>query len=203
MSRFRLRPVLLSEQALVHTWRNHPAVRRVMPDTNPLDPQQHKDWWPTALADPNRRMMMLEDTGTPVALIVFLDLKPHESANWGFYATTSHTSRADLLAIWIAVELAAIQYAFDHLHLKDLFCETRETNKAVLLLHGRTGFVDAGPGQPGFIRKRLTPDRYNSLRQTTNSAPLVDVSFEPDPRDLPPPKNLLRTSPQTAQPHRG
>lgn len=191
INRFRLRPVLPSEQALVFGWRNDPAVRRVMPNTNPWDPELHKNWWPTALADPERRMMMLDDSQIPVALIVFFDLKPGHSANWGFYADTSQTCAARL-AMWVTVELAAIDYAFDHLHLEHLFCETRETHHAVLLLHDRTGFVDAGQGQPGFIRKSFTRARYESLRKDPNFAPLADVLFEDDPRDLRIPANTRR-----------
>jgi len=58
MSRFRLRPVLPSERALVYEWRNDPAVRRVMSNPHVVDPEVHKDWWQTAIADPQRRMMI-------------------------------------------------------------------------------------------------------------------------------------------------
>ncbi len=183
MNRFRLRPVLPSEQALVFGWRNDPAVRRVMPNTNPWDPELHKNWWPTALADPDRRMMMLDDTQVPVSLIVFFDLKPGQSANWGFYGDTSRT-RAYRLAMLVTIELAALGYAFDHLHLEHLFCEALETHRVVLLLHDRAGFVNDGQGQPGFIRKCLTRARYESLRKSPDFAPLADIHFEDDPRDL-------------------
>jgi len=191
MSRFRLRPVLPSEQKLVYGWRSDPAVRRVMPNTDVVEPERHKNWWPTALADPERRMMMLDDGQIPVALIVFFDLKHGHSANWGFYADTSLT-RADRLAMWLTVELSAIEYAFDHLYLEHLFCETRETHHAVLLLHDHTGFVDAGQGQPGFVRKRFTRAGYESLRKAANLSPLADILFEKDPRDLRIPSNIRR-----------
>ena len=153
MSRFRLRPVLPSERALVYEWRNDPAVRRVMSNPHVVDPEVHKDWWQTAIADPQRRMMILDDADVPAALIVFFDLKPGSSASWGFYAGASRKSGADLLAMWVTVEVAAVAYAFEHLRLDELFCETLETNSAVLLLHDRTGFADSGQGQAGFIRK--------------------------------------------------
>jgi hypothetical protein len=137
-------------------------------------------------------MMMLDDAQTPVALIVFFDLTPGHSANWGFYAGTSQSSRPDRLAMWVTVELAAVDYAFDHLHLEHLFCETRETNQVVLLLHDRIGFVDAGQGQPGFVRKCFTRARYESLRKSPTFARLADVLFEDDPRDLRIPTNIRR-----------
>jgi len=76
MSRFRLRPVLPSERALVYEWRKDPAVRRVMSNPHVVDQEVHKDWWQTAIADPQRRMMILDDADVPAALIVFFDLKP-------------------------------------------------------------------------------------------------------------------------------
>jgi FkbH-like protein len=181
MSRFRLRPVLPSERAVVYEWRNDPAVRRVMHIPHIVDQEVHKDWWQTAIADPERRMMILDDANVAAALIMFFDLKPRLSASWGFYAGASQKSGADLLAMWVTVEVAAVAYAFDHLWLEELFCETRETNSAVLLLHDRTGFVDSGQGKRGFIRKCFTRDRYEILRNGPTFAQLSDVVFEDDP----------------------
>jgi hypothetical protein len=43
MSRYRLRPVLPSERAMVFEWRNHPRVRQVMPNRAIVDQEVHKD----------------------------------------------------------------------------------------------------------------------------------------------------------------
>ena len=202
MSRFRLRPVLPSERALVYEWRKDPAVRRVMSNPHVVDQEVHKDWWQRAIADPRRRMMILDDADSPAALIVFFDLKPGSSASWGFYAGASRKSGADLLAMWVTVEVAAVAYAFEHLRLDELFCETLETNSAVLLLHDRTGFADSGQGQAGFIRKCFTRAGYELRRNGPIFAQLGDVVFEGDPRDVRIPAPAIPTPAREQGPER-
>ena len=184
MSRYRLRPVLPSERAIVYEWRNDPRVRRVMGNPNIIDQEVHKDWWQTAISDPTRRMLMLNDGSVPTAVILFFELKPGDSAKWGFYAASSQDSAANSLSAWITTEVAAIAYAFDYLRLESLYCETLESNSAVLLLHERIGFEDAGQTSGGFMVKRFTRSGYELRRQGPLFAQLSDVSMESDPRDV-------------------
>src|ERR1019366_10522308 len=85
---------------------------------------------------------------------------------------------------WITTEVAAIAYAFDYLRLESLYCETLESNSAVLLLHERIGFEDAGQTSGGFMVKRFTRSGYELRRQGPLFAQLSDVSMEADPRDV-------------------
>ena len=88
--RFRLRPARHSEMMMLFRWRNNPLVRVVMPFSGELQLQVHQQWWEKAMRDPGRRTMILEDQATPVAVVVFLDLRSNAknqlvSAKWGFY----------------------------------------------------------------------------------------------------------------------
>jgi hypothetical protein len=120
--------------AMIYRWRSEPRVRAVMPYSGEIDFEIHKQWWPKTIADPNRRMMILEDRGMPVAIVVFLEVRAGVSAKWGFYtAPRGEISKEVSLTAWIACELAAIVYAFEYLCLDALYCETLETNTAVLV----------------------------------------------------------------------
>ena len=184
MTRYRLRPVQPSERSTIYEWRNEPAVRRVMSNPGIVDQEVHKDWWQTATADPGRRMLMLEDGGVPTALILFFELKPGVSAKWGFYTAPAIDSGAKAMAAWVTVEVVAIAYAFDHLRLQSLYCETLETNSAVLLLHERIGFEDTGQILAGFVSKVFTRESYELRRAGPLFGQLGDVAIETDLRDV-------------------
>jgi hypothetical protein len=74
--RFVLRPVRSGELEMVYRGRNQPHVRAVMPFSGAIDFEAHRRWWPAAVSDPRRRMLILEDGGVPVAMVVFSDLVP-------------------------------------------------------------------------------------------------------------------------------
>ena len=193
--RFRLRPVRDSEMMMVFHWRNDPRVRAVMPFSRELQVEAHRQWWASALADPERRMMILEDRHTPVAVIVFLDLRhcsPRQgaSAKWGFYTSPrSEIGKSRSLAAWVACQIAALAYAFDVLRLDTLYCETLQTHTPVLRLSGRVGFETVGRAylardKPPFVVQRLTRAAFQNVKQ---HCPLLtglgDVEIQPDPRD--------------------
>jgi UDP-4-amino-4,6-dideoxy-N-acetyl-beta-L-altrosamine N-acetyltransferase len=184
MSRYRLRPVHPFERAVIYEWRNHPRVRRVMPNTNIIDEEVHKDWWPGAMGDPARRMLMLDVGDVPTALIVFFEVKPGASAKWGFYAAPGRDSVANALAMWMTAEVAAIAYAFDYLRLETLYCETLESNWGVLLLHDRIGFKDTGQILAGFVQKSFSRSGYKLCPEDPLFAQLSEVAIEADPRDF-------------------
>jgi len=139
-------------------------------------------------------MLILDDETAPAALILFFDLKPAASAKWGFYMAPSQDSPASSLSTWLTVEVAAVAYAFDRLRLETLYCETLETNAAVLLLHDRIGFQDTGNVVGGFIEKCFTRSGYESAREGPLFAQLGGVAIEADPRDV------QIAIPQTAKP---
>ena len=171
---FLLRPVRESEVDMVYRWRNEPRVRAVMPYSDPIDLAAHRHWWPRALSDPGRRMLILEDENKPVATVVFI------KAEWGFYtAPRSEINAASARSAWIACQVAAIRYGFDYLGLDELYCSTIVTNAAVLRLSDRTGFQTIMPTKPGFIDKKL---HRNS--RPDSPYPRLRLAIEPDPRDL-------------------
>lgn len=189
MTRFLLRPVRDSEMETIYRWRNEPRVRQVMPYSREIDLEAHRRWWPLALADPSRRMLILEDRSRPVATVVFTELRAGVSANWGFYtAPHREISKAKALTAWIACEVAAIFYAFEILRLDALDCDALPSNTAVLRSCDKAGFETIGEkslaaGKPPFIEKRLTRAGYENQPRCSLFARLNEIAILPDTRD--------------------
>lgn len=184
-----LRPVRTDERDLIFHWRNEPAVRAVMPRRAPIDRDYHARWWPQALAEPRRRMMILDEGPTPVAIIVFLDLERGSSSSWGYYtAPHSDISRPCARAAWIACEFLGISYAFRHLHLETLVCEVMQSNVGVIRLHRLVGFEEVGVNpsgdeRPSFSALRLKRERWNADWAGSFFSSTASLLVCPDPRD--------------------
>jgi hypothetical protein len=84
------------------------------------------------------------------------------------------------LATWIACELAAIIYAFEYLRLDTLYCETLETNMAVLRLSDHIGFETTANHKTPFIEKRFTRECY---QKKLMFARISTLEIDADPRE--------------------
>jgi hypothetical protein len=161
-----------------------------MPYSREIDFEAHRRWWPLALADPSRRMLILEDRSLPVATVVFTGLRAGVSAKWGFYtAPHCEISRARALTAWITCQIAAIFYAFEFLRLDTLDCDALPTNTAVLRSVDKAGFKTIGEkslaaGKPPFIEKRLTRASYEEQPGCSLFARRDEITILPDTRDL-------------------
>ena len=121
----------------IRRWRNHPKVRGASIITVEITPTMHREWWNRVSHDPSSRVLMFEHRGTPAGVVIFKDIE-NGSAEWGFFVDVEQRSH---VAAWIALERAAVAYAFDVLGLTTLGGRTLAWNKAVLELHSRNGFV--------------------------------------------------------------
>src|SRR5580692_4025600 len=144
---------------MVYGWRNQPHVRAVMPFSGEIDLAAHRRWWPQALADPSRRMLILEDGGSPAAIVVFSDLVRGISARWGLYTA------GRLRGAWIAADFAGMRYGFEVLGLATLFCDIIETHSAALRLRAGAGAERLASRPlaalgPDFVEMRTTRAQY-------------------------------------------
>ena len=188
MSESLLRPVRDAEMEMIYRWRNEPRVRKVMPYCQEIDFAAHREWWPKALADPRRRMLILEVGRAPVAAVVFMEVRPGVSAKWGFYTAPHHELRAaGLLTVWFTCQSAAIFYAFEILRVDVLVCDVLATNEAVLRWIDRAGFETIGEellagGNSPFIRSRLTRLIYETQFRSSRSGGKA-IAIVADERD--------------------
>lgn len=139
-----LRAALDTDRDTVLAWRNHPEVRRVSLTTHEIGADEHRAWWARATTDPTKRVLIFEHDGVPAGVVLFSHIDPDEkSATWGFYLDVAGlTGAGALLPAWMRLEADAVAYAFDELGLDRLGGETLASNKQVLALHRRFGFVE-------------------------------------------------------------
>src|SRR5262245_12584327 len=128
----------------IRAWRNHPRTRRTAIYTAVITAEHHRNWWSAVQADPARLVLIFERAGTPCGVVTINDYDPvARTAEWGFFLDVEGlTQRGELLPAWMELEREAVEYGFDRLHLVALGGRTLATNKQVLALHRRFGFVE-------------------------------------------------------------
>lgn len=180
--RFLLRPTRHDEMEMVYRWRNQPHVRAVMPFSGEIDFAAHRRWWPEAMADPRRRMLILEDGGVPAAIVVFSDLVRGVSARWGLYTA------GRLRGAWIAADFAGMRYGFEVLGVAVLYCDIIETHSAALRLREGTGAIRMAirplvADGTGFVEMKFTRAQYESGEWRHPFKQRQELAIVRDPRD--------------------
>ncbi len=66
-----LRPATAADKERVLAWRNAPFVVARSSSNRPVEPAEHERWFAAALADPDRRVYLIEVDGTPVGVVRF------------------------------------------------------------------------------------------------------------------------------------
>jgi len=137
-----LRPATMTDMWPVHGWRNGAHVRQNMYTDHQIEPWEHQTWYRAALGDPEREIWIIACDGTDIGTVILSEIDPrHRTASWAFYIGIEDlTGRG----VGSAVERLVIDRAFGTLDLDVLCCEVLEFNAAVLALHRKFGFVDAG-----------------------------------------------------------
>jgi hypothetical protein len=128
-----LRAAVDADRDTVLAWRNHPDVRAVSLTTHVIEPEEHARWWAAAMADPDRHILIYDDSG-----VVIFDLRD-ETPSWSFYLDVAGLGKR-LLPTWMRLEQAAVEHAFQKLEVQRLGGETKASNKQVIALHRRFGF---------------------------------------------------------------
>lgn len=137
-----LRDATDADRDAMLVWRNHPDVRRASLTTHEISAAEHRAWWERTRDDPTRAVRIFEDDGRPSGVVLLADIDHTvRTATWGFYLDVAGlTARRRLLPAWLALEGAAVTYAFDDLLLDRLGGATLAWNVQVLALHRRFGF---------------------------------------------------------------
>jgi UDP-2,4-diacetamido-2,4,6-trideoxy-beta-L-altropyranose hydrolase len=60
-----------SDSGRLHEWRNHPEVRAVSHNSDPIDRAAHEKWFASTLADADRHLLVGEDGAQPVGVVRF------------------------------------------------------------------------------------------------------------------------------------
>ena len=188
---YLLRPAVEDDKLDILGWRNQPQVRKAMLTQEEISLETHLSWWDKAMADPTRRLLILEKQGVPMAVELYFDFEPGQIAWWAFYLTDkAPQDMVEMFRLWSYVEIAGLIYAFDHLRINDLLCEIRTDNTVVVRWHQHFGFEKAAQSLSvntvfhDLIVYKYTRDIFAEKKATSALDSFIDIDFRVDERDI-------------------
>jgi UDP-4-amino-4,6-dideoxy-N-acetyl-beta-L-altrosamine N-acetyltransferase len=136
-----LRQITEDDLPLVRTWRNAPAVRRNMYTKHEITETEHRAWFSRLKDDAQSRWLIHENSeGRANGVVYFTQIQPsNRSAFWGFYAADTAPPGTGT-----RMEFDALDKAFLELGLHKLNCEVLVSNRQVVNLHMKFGFIEEG-----------------------------------------------------------
>jgi UDP-4-amino-4,6-dideoxy-N-acetyl-beta-L-altrosamine N-acetyltransferase len=124
---------------MVLGWRNAPGIRAVMFNRREILPEEHAAWFERMSGDEKHRLLIIEDSSGPLGFVQFSEARAGGVSNWGFYARPDAQRGAGG-----RIGLAALDFAFRHLHLHKVCGEALAFNEASIRFHERLGFTREG-----------------------------------------------------------
>ena len=132
----QLRPATAADCARIHAWRNHPSIRAMMFQPDPIPLPQHQAWFAAQLANPSFKMYVYTLGGTPQGYGSLKRIAPNEY-EWGFYlapdcprGSGNGSAMCNLL----------LQRAFGELGASTVHGQALRHNAASIALHRKLGF---------------------------------------------------------------
>ena len=130
----QLRPATAADCHLIHTWRNHPSIRRMMFHPDPIPLPQHQTWFAAQLINPNFKMYIYTLGNTPQGYGSLKRIAPNEY-EWGFYlAPSCPRGNGSILCNLL------LQRAFGDLGATIVHGQALRHNTASLALHRKLNF---------------------------------------------------------------
>lgn len=144
-----LRAATDDDKDLALKWRNHPVVRAVSLQQQPISEDEHAEYWASLKGNHHRKVYIYEFADTPAGVVTFFDIDDGY-AMWGYYLDNDGLeARGQLLPAWIKIQREAVRLAFGPtdkggLALDVLEGEVLEANEAVRSMNKRNGFEEIG-----------------------------------------------------------
>ena len=130
----QLRPATAADCHLIHTWRNHPSIRRMMFNPDPIPLPQHQTWFAAQLINPNFKMYIYTLGNTPQGYGSLKRIAPNEY-EWGFYlAPSCPRGNGSILCNLL------LQRAFGELGASTVHGQALRHNTASIALHRKLNF---------------------------------------------------------------
>lgn len=127
---------------MILAWRNHASVRAFMLTQHEISAEEHLEWFLRSDSNPHRALLIIEESKHALGFVQFSETAPGEIANWGFYVRPDAEKGSGQ-----KLGAAALDYAFDALHLRKVCGQAIESNKASIGLHTKLGFLQEGATQ--------------------------------------------------------
>jgi len=134
-----IRSMIEDDLPMVLAWRNHPEVRRYMFTHHEISLAEHTQWFMRAVQDNARRLLIVQEQGSPIGYVQFSNVEPGGVADWGFYARPEASKGTGS-----KLGASALDHAFGQLKLHKVCGQAIDTNQASIRFHERLGFKREG-----------------------------------------------------------
>lgn len=132
----KLRAIEEHELEMMLEWRNAPAVRNSMFNTDIISLNDHLEWWERTKQDDSLQYYFYEYESAPYGVVCFKDIdKLKCQATWGFY-TSSRAERG----MGTKMLVLALDLAFDDMNMQNVYGEVMEYNLSSIKVHEKLGF---------------------------------------------------------------
>ena len=135
----QIRSMAEEDLTMVLAWRNHPEVRRYMFTQHEISLAEHTQWFMRAVQDNARRLLIVQEQGSPIGYVQFSNVEPGGVADWGFYARPEASKGTGS-----KLGVLALDHAFGQLKLHKVCGQAIDTNQASIRFHERLGFKREG-----------------------------------------------------------
>ncbi|MDA8705667.1 UDP-4-amino-4,6-dideoxy-N-acetyl-beta-L-altrosamine N-acetyltransferase [Litoricolaceae bacterium] len=123
---------------MVREWRNREEVRSQMVSDAEIDPATHLEWFERVKAAPDASYWLIEVDGRDAGVINLSCIDSEAGTGyWAFYLVDARLRKRGLGRI---VEYEFLNFLFNALSFRSVFCEVLESNRPVLNMHAHFGF---------------------------------------------------------------
>jgi UDP-4-amino-4,6-dideoxy-N-acetyl-beta-L-altrosamine N-acetyltransferase len=131
----QIRKMREADLEMVLEWRNHSDVRRFMFTQHEISLAEHTQWFSKAEQDGSRRLLIVEELGSPIGYVQFSNVVTGGIADWGFYVRPNAEKGTGR-----KLGALALGYAFDALKLHKVCGQAIAKNQASIRFHESLGF---------------------------------------------------------------
>ena len=132
----KLRPIQEHELEMMLEWRNAPAVRNSMFNTDIISLKNHLEWWGRVKRDDSLQYYFYEYEGAPYGVVCFKDINQLKYyATWGFYTSLNAEQGMGTKMLLLALDLA-----FNSMNIQSIYGEVIEYNLSSMKIHEKLGF---------------------------------------------------------------
>jgi len=143
-----LRDVRPDDKDKILEWRNLPQVADYMYTDHAISPEEHAAWLSRVLKDPSCKYWIIVCDGEDVGVVYLYGIdQKNRRCYWGFYIVSPNVRGK---GVGTRVEYEVLNYVFGVLKFEKLCCEVLSSNRGVVEIHRRFGFV-----QEGLFRKHI------------------------------------------------
>ena len=130
--------------------RNEVEIRNNMFTNKIISQEEHKKWLLKIKNDSSIRNFVVYKSNDIIGFFGISQLSILNSAFWSFYISKKFRK----VGVGLALEFKALEYLFNKLELKKVFCEVLLINESIIKLHKKFGFVPLDKEIRIFQRKK-------------------------------------------------